>query len=247
MGKAGDARNNSSTRSSRISRLRSTTSKPMPSRGKDIEKGPNFLAKVSKYKKILLAVVAAGALAAAAGVGDLVSSIGKVKITSVAPSIVSAQQPYQDCNDYITTSYVKYHKNGTEGAVIGGATGAAVIGIASHSWVGAGVGLAVGAIGGDLIQRGMQPKYVRHKSTKTACQILTHQINVPIGYQVWFIGSDSMPTQIITQHQPPLGGGSLKDLQADQVSPQQQQQMVQAAINANNKTSQSSQNSQSSN
>ena len=243
MEKSSDAKNNSSTRASRISRLRSDNSPSTPYREIDKEQESNTPPKVPKYKKILLAAAISGALAVAAGVGDYVSTIGKVKITSVAPSIVSAQQPYQDCNDYITTSYVKYHKNGTEGAVIGGATGAAVVGIASHSLVGAGIGLAVGAIGGDLIQRGMQPKYVKHQSTRTKCQILTHQINVPIGYQVWYIGSDSMPTQIITQHQPPLGEVSLKDLQADQVSPQLQQQKVQAAISANNPTSQSSQSS----
>ena len=237
MDKASDAKKNSSTRSSRISRLRSDAGPINPSKSMDTEPVSNAPEKVSKYKKILLAVAASGILAVAAGVGDYISTVGKVKITSVAPSIVSAQQPYQDCNDYITTSYVKYHKNGTEGAVIGGATGAAVVGIASHSLVGAGIGLAVGAIGGDLIQRGMQPKYVKHRTTRTECQILTHQINVPIGYQVWYIGSDSMPTQIITQHQPPLGEVSLKELQADQVSPQLQQQKVEAAINGNKQAS----------
>ena len=35
-------------------------------------------------------------------------------------------------------------------------------GLVSHSWVGAGVGAAVGAVGGDLIERSNQPDYVAH-------------------------------------------------------------------------------------
>ena len=184
-------------------------------------------------KKILIGLGVIAGLAIAAGIGSMISNAGKVRIVNVAPASVPAQQPYQKCDDVETTRYSRNHKNGTEGAVIGGVGGAAVGGLVTHSWVGAGVGAAVGAVGGDLIQRSHQPDYVAHHSTSTECETAYRQIQVPIGYQVSYMGSDDQVLQMTTQHAPQLGAKvELEQLQADQVTLQQQQAMVQQAIAA---------------
>lgn len=184
-------------------------------------------------KKILIGLGAIAGIAIAAGIGSMISNAGKVRIVSVAPASVSAQQPYQKCDDVETTRYSRNHKNGTEGAVIGGVGGAAVGGLITHSWVGAGVGAAVGAVGGDLIQRSHQPDYVAHHSTSTECETVYRQIQVPIGYQVSYMGSNDQLLQMTTQHAPELGSKvALEQLQADEVTLQQQQTMVQQAIAA---------------
>jgi hypothetical protein len=46
----------------------------------------------------------------------------------------------------------------TNGALIGGATGAVVGGVASHSWGGAAVGGAVGAVAGAVIANATAPR-----------------------------------------------------------------------------------------
>lgn len=190
-------------------------------------------------KKLLIGLGAIGVLAVAIGIGNIISNAGKVEIASVQPATITAQQPYQDCHQVSNTSYSRNHKNGTEGAVIGGVGGAAVGGLVTHSWVGAGVGAAVGAVGGDLIERSHQPDYVAHHGSSTQCQTAYRQIQVPIGYQVGYL-SDGNVIQITTQHQPQLGTKvKLTELEADQVTPQQQQQLVQQAIGGgNNQTAQ---------
>lgn len=186
-------------------------------------------------KKIIIGLAAVGALAAAIGIGEMISNAGKVRIINVQPATLPAQQPYQSCQQVATTSYSRNHKSGTEGAIIGGVGGAAVGGLVTHSWVGAGVGAAVGAVGGDLIERSNQPDYVAHHGSQTQCQTLYRQIQVPIGYQVQYMDHDDNTAQIITQHQPPTGVKvPLEQLQADQVTPAQEQEMVQAAINGGN-------------
>ncbi len=187
--------------------------------------------------KIILGVVIAGAAALAIGIGELISNSGKVSIVSVQPSTLSAQQPYQDCQQVRTTSYSRNHKSGTEGAIIGGAGGAAVGGLVSHSWVGAGVGAAVGAVGGDLVERSNQPDYVAHHGSTNECKTSYRPIQVPVGYQVGYL-SDGQVVQIVTAHQPEVGSKvSLKELEADQVTPEQQQQLIQQAINGGNQSS----------
>lgn len=184
-------------------------------------------------KKVIIGVVIAGAIALALGIGEMISNAGKVSIVSVQPATVAAQQPYQDCQQVRTTSYSRNHKSGTEGAVIGGVGGAAVGGLVTHSWVGAGVGAAVGAVGGDLVERSNQPDYVAHHGSANECQTAYRPIQVPVGYQVGYL-NDGQVVQIITAHQPEVGNKmSLKDLEADQVTPEQQQQLVQQAINPN--------------
>lgn len=183
-------------------------------------------------KKIIIGLIAVGAIAAAVGIGELISNYGKVRIVNVQPAVVAAQQPYQACHNVGTTSYSRNHKSGTEGAIIGGVGGAAVGGLITHSWVGAGVGAAVGAVGGDLIERSNQPDYVAHHGSTTQCETAYRPIQVPVGYQVEYMDSDDKVTQIITQHQPPVGGKvPLEQLQADQVTQEQQQLIVQQAVN----------------
>lgn len=186
-------------------------------------------------KKLIIGGAIAAAVLAAVGLGIILSNAGKVEIVSVQPALLSAQQPYQSCERVGNTHYSRNHKSGTEGAIIGGVGGAAVGGLVSHSWVGAGVGAAVGAVGGDLIERSNQPDYVAHHSTTTQCNTAYRPIQVPVGYQVGYLNSDNAVVQVVTQHQPQVGTKvKLDELNADQVSPQQQQQLVQQAINGGN-------------
>jgi uncharacterized protein YcfJ len=188
-------------------------------------------------KKLIIGGAIAAAVLAAIGLGIIISNAGKVEIVSVQPALISAQQPYQSCEKVGSTHYSRNHKSGTEGAIIGGVGGAAVGGLVSHSWVGAGVGAAVGAVGGDLIERSNQPDYVAHHSSTTQCSTAYRPIQVPVGYQVGYLNSDNAVVQVVTQHQPQVGTKvKLEELNADQVSPQQQQQLVQQAINGGNAT-----------
>ena len=181
-------------------------------------------------KKLIIALLVVAGLAAAIGIGEIISNAGKVEIVSVQHATLTAQQPYQNCQQVATTNYSRNHKNGTEGAVIGGVGGAVVGGLISHSLVGVGVGAVVGGVGGDLIQRSHQPDYVAHHGSTTQCETAYRPIQVPIGYQVGYLNDDAV-TQITTQHQPQIGTKvKLTELEADQVTPLQQQQLVQQAI-----------------
>lgn len=186
-------------------------------------------------KKLIIGGAIAAAILAAIGLGIIISNAGKVEIVNVQPALLPAQQPYQSCEQVGSTHYSRNHKNGTEGAIIGGVGGGVVGGLVSHSLVGVGVGAAVGAVGGDLIQRSHQPDYVAHHSSTTECSTAYRPIQVPVGYQVGYLNSDNAVVQIVTQHQPQVGTKvKLDELNADQVSPQQQQLLVQQAINGGN-------------
>lgn len=202
------------------------------SRQHEYENELNSPARMSRKKLIIALLVVAG-LAAAIGIGEIISNAGKVEVVSVQPATLTAQQPYQNCQQVGTTNYSRNNKNGTEGAVIGGVGGAVVGGLISHSLVGVGVGAVVGGVGGDLIQRSHQPDYVAHHGSTTQCATAYRPIQVPIGYQVGYLNDDAV-TQITTQHQPQIGSKvKLTELEADQVTPLQQQQLVQQAIAGN--------------
>lgn len=191
-------------------------------------------------RKLIIGLTVLAGVAVAAGVTQLVMNAGKVEVLSVQPAMLMAQQPYQNCQQVATTNYSRNHKNGTEGAVIGGVGGAVVGGLISHSIVGLGVGAVVGGVGGDLIQRSHQPDYVAHRGSATHCETAYRQIQVPVGYQVGYLNDDVL-TQITTQHQVPIGAKiKLADLEADQVSTLQQQQLIQQAIAGNQASTPSS-------
>jgi len=185
-------------------------------------------------KKLLIGLGGVAGVAIAATIaGILISNSGKVKILSVVPATVSAKQPYQKCEDIETTRYSRNHKNGTEGAIIGGTGGAVAVGLLTHSWVGAGVGAVAGAVGGDLIQRSHQPNYIAHHSSNTECRTEYRQIQVPIGYQVSYLGKNDEVLQMTTRHQQQIGNKiALEDLAADEVTPEQQQTLIQKAVSA---------------
>lgn len=192
----------------------------------------------SGRKKLVIALGAIAALAAAAGTAFMISNMGKVVITGVSPYAVTTQQPYQACHEVGTTSMVRNHKDGTKGAVIGGVSGAAVGGViggvathtATGALIGAGIGGAVGAVSGDLIEKSREPDYIKKHGHKTECATKYRDIQVPVGYQVSYM-QDNAEQQIITQHAPEVGSKvKLEQLQADQVTPQQQQQLVQQAL-----------------
>lgn len=201
----------------------------------------NHTSSSGNSKKLILALGAIGAIAAAIGIGAVVSNMGKVEIVNVTPYSVTAQQPYQACHEVGTTSYVRNHKDGTKGAIIGGATGAGIGGViggvathtATGALIGAGIGGAVGAVSGDLIQKSNEPDYIKKHGHKTECETAYKNIQVPVGYQVSYM-EDKAEQQIVTQHAPQVGTKvKLEELQADQVTTQQQQQLVQQAISGN--------------
>lgn len=188
---------------------------------------------ITHKKKLIIGLAIIAGLAAAVGITQLIMNAGKVEVLSVQPAMLMAQQPYQNCQQVATTNYSRNHKNGTEGAVIGGVGGAVVGGLISHSLVGVGVGAVVGGVGGDLIQRSHQADYIAHHGSTTHCETAYRQIQVPVGYQIGYLNNDVL-TQITTQHQVPIGSKvKLADLEADQVSTLQQQQLVQQAISGN--------------
>ncbi len=193
----------------------------------DFTKQPN-LANNRKKLFIMLGSIAAAGLAL--GAYALIANSNKVRILSVTPAIQTAQEPYQDCEEVKSTSYVRNHKSGMKGAVIGGVGGGAVVGLVTHSWTGALIGAGVGAVSGDLIQRSRQPDYVAKHHSANQCKIAYRQIQVPIGYQVSYL-QDNNVIQITTQHQPLIGSKvDLQQLQADVVTPAQSQLLVQQAL-----------------
>lgn len=187
----------------------------------------------SARKKLIIALSIMGALVAAVGIGKVVSNSGKVQIISVQPATVAAQKQYKNCEKVSTTSYTRNHKNGTEGAIIGGVGGGAVGALVSHSVVGLAVGAAIGGVGGDLIQRSHQPDYVAHKGSENECQTANKTIQVPVGYQVQYMSHDDAISQIITRHKPAVGDNvAITELENDQVTPEQQKEIVQQSINS---------------
>ncbi len=199
----------------------------------------SILTNLDNRKKLLIGLGLIGLIAAAAGIAEMISNAGKVRILQVQNATVTAQQPFQNCGEVSTTSYSNYHKNGTNGAIIGGVGGAVVGGLVTHSWVGAGVGALVGGVGGDLVQRSYQPNIVAHHGEKTVCHQDYRPVQVPIGYNVQFMDHDDNVGNLVTAHQPPIGEKvPLVDLQRDEVTQQQQQQIVQQYINGSSQNGQ---------
>lgn len=227
--------NESSPQSSRREQPVSPNVTSQPRNEPSQQRNNNSNSGMANKKKILIALGLLGGIAAIAGISEMISNIGKVMILKVQTATITAQQPFQDCGQVRTTSYSNYHKNGTEGAVIGGVGGGVVGALVSHSWVGLAVGAAVGGVGGDLVQRSYQPNIVAHHGVTTQCHLAYRPVQVPIGYNVEYMDNNNQTGQIVTQHQPPIGQKIAMDkLQSDQVSEQQQQEIVQQYINAGN-------------
>lgn len=161
---------------------------------------------------LILGLVAIGAVAAIAGFAYLSKKDATAQIISVSPNIVSTQKPYESCHRVGTTTYVKNQKNGTEGALIGGATGAVAGGIIGNqikqggggTAVGALVGGATGALVGDQVQKANQPDYIAKKGSSNQCHTAYKTVQAQNGYVVQYMYKDNTAT-IITQNAPAVG------------------------------------------
>ncbi len=166
----------------------------------------------SSKKPLLIGLGIVGAAAVAAGLYSFLGGSGTAQIVSVSPNYVSTQQPYQDCHRVGTTHYVRNQKNGTEGALIGGATGAVAGGIIGNqvkqggggTAVGALVGGATGALVGREVQRSNQPDYVAQKGSTTQCATRYKNVQTQSGYNVQYLYKGNM-ANMVTQSAPAIG------------------------------------------
>lgn len=181
-------------------------------------------------KGLIIALAALGAVAVAAGASFLLKKDATAQIISVTPNMVSQQQPYQSCHKVGTTTYVKNQKNGTEGALIGGATGAVAGGIIGNqvkqggggTAVGALVGGATGALVGSSVQKSNQPDYIAKKGSNTQCHTAYKTVQVQNGYNVQYMYKDNTAS-IVTQTAPAIGSKiPMEQLQSMAVQPVQQ-------------------------
>ncbi|MBP7782145.1 MAG: hypothetical protein KA049_04260, partial [Burkholderiales bacterium] len=91
-----------------------------------------------------LLLVAAAALGF--GAYSLATKTTLAQIVSVTPNYTTVKKPYSSCHKEATTSYVANQKNGTDGALIGGATGAVAGGIIGNQVKQGGGGTIIGAV-----------------------------------------------------------------------------------------------------
>lgn len=172
-------------------------------------------------KTLFVSLAAVAIVAIGAGVTFLTKN-SNAQIIAVSPNYVTTQQAYQDCHRVGTTSYVANQKNGTEGALIGGATGAVAGGVIGNQVHGGGGGTAVGAIAGGVggaligreVQRSNQPDYVARRGSTTQCTTAYKPVQTQVGYSVQYMYKDEM-NNIVTQMSPAIGSTMpLEELQA---------------------------------
>jgi uncharacterized protein YcfJ len=173
-------------------------------------------------KTLLISLAAVAAIAIATGIAFMLTKSSTAQIISVNPNFITTQQAYQDCRKVGTTSYVANRKNGTEGALIGGATGAVAGGVIGNQVHGGGGGTAVGAIAGGVggaligreIQRSNQPNYVAKHGSSTQCATAYKPVQTQVGYSVQYMYKNEM-ANIVTQTAPAIGSTlPLEQLQA---------------------------------
>ena len=168
--------------------------------------------KTKSNRALLISLGAVAAVAIATGIAFMLTKSSTAQIVSVNPNFVTTQQAYQDCHKVGTTSYVANKKNGTEGALIGGATGAVAGGVIGNQVHGGGGGTAVGAIAGGVggaligreIQRSNQPNYVAKHGSSTQCTTAYKPVQTQVGYNVQYMYKDEM-ANIVTQTAPAIG------------------------------------------
>ncbi|MBX9866831.1 MAG: glycine zipper 2TM domain-containing protein [Burkholderiales bacterium] len=157
---------------------------------------------------LLVAVAALGF-----GAYSLMSKTPLAQIVSVTPNYTTIKKPYNSCHKEATTSYVANQKNGTDGALIGGATGAVAGGIIGNqvkqggggTIIGAVLGGATGALAGREIQRSNQPDYVAKHGSTTKCATLYKSVRVKSGsYTVQYNYKDTL-AKMVTNSAPAIG------------------------------------------
>lgn len=180
--------------------------------------------KPSKTPLILLIIAGVAAL----GIGaSLLFKKKDAQILSVTPNIITTSRPTEECGKVGTTTYVKNQKDGTEGTLIGGATGAVAGGIIGNqikqggggTAVGALVGGATGALVGNQVQKANQPDYIAKKGTKTQCRTVYRKHQTQNGYNVTYMYDDTTAT-IATQNALAVGSKiPFNQLQAMAIQP----------------------------
>lgn len=151
-----------------------------------------------------------------------VSKPALAQITAVTPNYTTIKKPYKSCHKEATTSYVANQKDGTNGAIIGGATGAVAGGVIGNQFkqggggtlIGAVVGGATGAFAGREIQRSNQPDYIAKHGSTTKCATLYKSERVKSGsYTVQYNYNQAVST-IVTRSAPVIGSSmSIAQLQ----------------------------------
>lgn len=192
---------------------RPQTRQPRRTREDDYDDRDYYPETPRSKSKLLYVLLGIGCVAVVAGATMLLTGNSNAEIISVAPNYITTQQAYQDCHKEGTTSYVRNQKNGTEGALIGGATGAVAGGVIGNQVHGGGGGTVVGAlVGGGAgaligrdVQRSNQPDYVARRGSTTKCATAYRPVQTQVGYNVQYMYKNNMAT-IVTQN--PLALGS---------------------------------------
>jgi uncharacterized protein YcfJ len=161
---------------------------------------------------LVFALIVIALTTAAAGAYMLFVGNNSAQIMAVSPHYVTTQQPYQNCHKVGTTTYVQNQKDGTKGALIGGATGALAGGIVGNQIHGGGGGTAVGAIVGGAtgalvgrdIQRSNQPDYVAKHGSTTKCGTAYRRVKTQAGYNVQYLYKNNVG-HVVVQNQLSVG------------------------------------------
>lgn len=166
-----------------------------------------------KSNKILIIFLSLLGLAiAGTGIYYVMKSNDVVEITSVKPNMLSYEEPYNTCNKVATTKYVKNTKDGTEGTVVGGATGAVAGGIIGNqikqggggTLIGAVVGGVAGGLVGNNVQKSNQPDYIEKKGSTTKCHTAYKKKHVRKGYIVHYLYKNNIAS-VVMQTPPTIG------------------------------------------
>jgi uncharacterized protein YcfJ len=170
---------------------------------------PDYRRSSGGKKFIIAAVLALGVAAGAIGAYKIFMTpppIPQAQILSVGPNYIFSKKAYNSCHKVATTTYVQNQKDGTDGALIGGATGAVAGGVIGNQIKQGGGGTAVGAIVGGLggalvgreVQRSNQPDYVAKKSSYDKCGVAYKTVKHQSGYKVQYL-YENATANIITQ------------------------------------------------
>jgi uncharacterized protein YcfJ len=189
----------------------------------------DYYRKPRSNNRLLFTLLGVGGVAVVVGAVMLFSGSSSAQIVASTPNYITTQQAYQDCHREGTTSYVRNQKNGTDGALIGGATGAVAGGVIGNQVHGGGGGTAVGAIVGGAtgaligrdVQRSNQPDYVAKKGSATRCVTAYKPVQTQVGYNVQYMYKNNMANMVV-QNQLAIGSKiPFSELQAMAVPPQQ--------------------------
>lgn len=176
---------------------------------------PDYRRSSGSKKSVIAAVLALGVAAGALGAYKvfkpssapaLIPQAPQAQILSVNPNYVFSKKAYNSCHKVSKTTYVQNQKDGTDGALIGGATGAVAGGVIGNQIKQGGGGTAVGAIVGGLggalvgreVQRSNQPEYVAKTSSYDKCGVAYKTVKHQSGYKVQYL-YENATASIITQ------------------------------------------------